>query len=204
MSEPSEPSEPDIDMIPIEEARLLFAVDTSMSTLGWTLNGEKRFITRMLQQLPPQARDGVEIIGWSDEQVVAETPDSLKVRAFTIPVLLFHPGQSRNRIFSSNLWFFMTDGGILDDAVKDLSRALLKCWPHGRTSCVVVMFGSASPAASASEYGISTSFWGFAGFQPFVSFADRGSSDVFILYAKRDFWPFLRGRMPSQNSRENK
>ncbi|ERF73685.1 hypothetical protein EPUS_00938 [Endocarpon pusillum Z07020] len=143
-AEQQQVADEDDSWVAFQDCTIAFAIDTSGSTLGNTLNIEREAISSIWSLLTPLARSRSRVIPWNSttEPVISITMlPNLRSYGGTYPTSLVQKSESRNTIKSSTLWVLLTDGIIDASEYQQFAKDLALHGLHG-IACIIMVLGN--------------------------------------------------------------
>jgi hypothetical protein len=180
------------DWVPLSEATISFAIDTSGSTFGRALEQEQQAIRTVSTLLNDTAKDASRILPWSSHAGHV-TPlsglSNLSSYGGTDPEVLLKDSSCLAALRNSNCWFLLTDGEIPELSKQRFAKALSSKQLHG-TTCVVIIFGKLRGQPTTCNISVGVSVFAAAPDCLFL-FKDTESDICYLLQCKGTFTEIL-------------
>ena len=180
------------DWVPLSEATISFAIDTSGSTIGRTLKQEQEAIRTVSALLSNTAKDAGRILPWSAHAghvTQLSGLSNLSSYGGTDPEVLLNDSSCLAALQNSTCWFLLTDGEIPEIPKQRFATALSSERLHG-TTCVVIVFGELHGRPTTCNISVGISVFATAPDCLFL-FKDTESNIFYLLQCKGTFTEIL-------------
>ena len=184
--------EEDNSCLAFQDCTVAFAIDTSGSTAGHTLDNESEAVSTIWRLLTPSAQSRSRVIPWNSttEPVVhmAKLP-GLRSHGNTHPTSLARKSESRNTIQNSTLWVLLTDGIIDMSEYQQFAKDLALNSLHG-IACIIMVFGDTDRRPCNCNISVGVSVFAVVPDCLFL-YVDRTSQTVYLMQCSGRFTQIL-------------
>jgi len=184
-----------------EDAKLVFAFDRTENTEDRTLPSEKKFIRQVLNA--HRNPDSARFAAWGDGvSIFSVGLDTLQPNGDSEPSVLLDSTAVKNLIFSSSLWFMMTDARLMRAALEEFAKKLLESGIQG-VSCVAVIFGDGNFPPFLVDISVGIPMFALCRDHLFL-FCDKNTGCVRILQTKGIFNALLSEKYQASSAEDSR
>ena len=185
--------------VAFENCRIAFAIDTSGSTEGHTLNIEREAVSAMWKLLTPTAQSYARVIPWNDTtESVVQISGLPNLRSYggTSPTALARTSSSRSTIQNSTFWVLLTDGIINRWEYQAFAQDIATHNLHG-IACIIMIFGHTNTTPSNCNISVGVSVFAAVPDCLFL-YVDSTSGIMYLMQASGRFTQILEVAGKSQ------